>query len=87
MRVIKIKDSKIDKLSDYVEKMLKYGGKVMSCVEEFKDSSRHDDDDDDDDDYFGMRENDMMDNDDDDYNMGYRRMNRYNRGRSRGRRR
>lgn len=32
--MIEISESKFEKLSENVEKMLKYAGKVMSCVEE-----------------------------------------------------
>lgn len=59
MRVIKIEEGKVDKMSDYAEKMLKYGGKLMSCIEELSEGGygeRDDDDDwDDDDDDMGMR--------------------------------
>lgn len=34
MYMIQIEESKLDKLSEYTEKMLKYGGKLMSCIEE-----------------------------------------------------
>jgi hypothetical protein len=34
MTVIEINESKFDKMSEYTEKMLKYGGKLMSCLEE-----------------------------------------------------
>lgn len=61
MKVIKIEEHKVDKMSDYAEKMLKYGGKLMSCIEELSEGGygeRDDDDDwdDDDDDYEGSRE-------------------------------
>lgn len=59
MRVIKIEEGKVDKMSDYAEKMLKYGGKLMACIEELSEGGygeRDDDDDwDDDDDDMGMR--------------------------------
>jgi hypothetical protein len=32
--VIEIEESKLDKLADYTEKMLRYGGKMMSCLTE-----------------------------------------------------
>ncbi len=32
--MIEIEDSKVEKMSDYAEKMLKYGGKLMQCIEE-----------------------------------------------------
>jgi len=60
MKVIKIEEHKVDKMSDYAEKMLKYGGKLMSCIEELSEGSygERDEDEDDDDDYdeMGMRE-------------------------------
>lgn len=31
--MIEIEDSKVEKMSDYAEKMLKYGGKLMQCIE------------------------------------------------------
>lgn len=52
MKVIKITEHKKDKLSDYAEKMLRYGGKLMQCIEELDDEDmgeRFEDDDDDDD--------------------------------------
>lgn len=54
MRIIRIEESKKDKMSDYAEKMLKYGGKLMQCIEDLDDDDmgeRYDDDDDDDDGY------------------------------------
>lgn len=58
MRVIKIEEGKVDKMSDYAEKMLKYGGKLMSCIEELSEGGygERDDDDDWEDDDMGMRE-------------------------------
>lgn len=56
MRVIRIEESKVDKMSDYAEKMLKYGGKIMQCLEELSDGEMGErDDDDDEDEDFGMR--------------------------------
>ena len=56
MRVIRIEESKVDKMSDYAEKMLKYGGKIMQCLEELSDGEMGErDDDDDDEEDFGMR--------------------------------
>lgn len=56
MRIIKIEEGKVDKMSDYAEKMLKYGGKLMSCLEELSDGGYGErDDDDDDDEMEGMR--------------------------------
>lgn len=60
MRIIKITESKKEKMSDYAEKMLRYGGKLMQCLEELDEGSMGERDDDDPDDW----------NDDDD--MGYR---------------
>lgn len=58
MKVIKIEEGKVDKMSDYAEKMLKYGGKLMSCIEELSEGGYGERDDDDDDDWedMGMRE-------------------------------
>ncbi len=36
MRVIQISSDKIEHLGNLTEKMLRYGGKVMQCVEELK---------------------------------------------------
>ena len=56
MRVIRIEESKLDKMSDYAEKMLKYGGKIMQCLEELSDGEMGErDDDDDEEEDFGMR--------------------------------
>ena len=33
MRVITIDEGKKEKMSEYAEKMLKYGGKLMHCIE------------------------------------------------------
>lgn len=54
--MIKIEESKVDKMSDYAEKMLKYGGKIMQCLEELSDGEMGErDDDDDEEEDFGMR--------------------------------
>ena len=58
MRIIKITEHKKEKMSDYAEKMLKYGGKLMQCIEELEEDDmgeRYEDDDDDDDDDEGYR--------------------------------
>ena len=34
MTIIEIKEDKFDKMAEYTEKMLKYGGKLMSCISE-----------------------------------------------------
>lgn len=60
MRIIKITESKKEKMSDYAEKMLRYGGKLMQCLEELDEGSMGERDDDDPDDW------------DEDDDMGYR---------------
>lgn len=80
MKIIKIEEGKVDKMSDYAEKMLKYGGKLMSCIEELSEGGygeRDDEDDDFDDDDMGMREN---------YNRGNNRGYREDMGMRRSRR-
>lgn len=85
MTVIEINESKFDKMSEYTEKMLKYGGKLMSCLEELGEEhgyghrggygNRYDDE------YssrygmgrYGMGYRDDEDWDDDDEMMGQRR--------------
>lgn len=39
MYMIEIEDSKVDKMAELAEKMLKYGGKLMSCIEELSEES------------------------------------------------
>lgn len=34
--IIEVQDTKLDNLSEYVEKMINYGGKVMRCIEEMQ---------------------------------------------------
>lgn len=50
MRIIKIEESKKEKMSDYAEKALKNMGKLMQCIEDLDDDDdmgeRYDDDDD-----------------------------------------
>lgn len=58
--MIEIEDSKVEKMSDYAEKMLKYGGKLMQCIEEISEGrsgmgQRYEDDDYDDYDDMGQR--------------------------------
>ena len=36
MKIIEITENKMSDLYDYAEKMLKYGGKMMSCLEDLK---------------------------------------------------
>ena len=56
MRIIKIEESKVDKMSEYCEKMLKAGGKMMQCLEELSEGGYGErDDEDDDDEMEGMR--------------------------------
>ena len=58
MRVIKIEESKVDKMSEYCEKMLKAGGKLMSCIEELSEGGygeRDDEDDWEEEEEMGMR--------------------------------
>lgn len=56
--MIKIEEQKAEKMSEYAEKMLKYGGKLMQCIEEMSDGGYgergYDDDEDDDDEEFVM---------------------------------
>lgn len=65
MRIIKIEESKKEKMSDYAEKALKNMGKLMQCIEDL-----------DDDDDMGERYDDDYDDDDmgerDDYRQGGR---------------
>lgn len=79
MKIIKIEEGKVDKMSEYAEKMLKYGGKLMSCIEELSEGGYGERDDDDDDDWedMGMREN---------YNRGNNRGYREDMGMRRSRR-
>ena len=37
--MVQIEESKVDKMTEYAEKMLKYGGKLMSCIEEMSEES------------------------------------------------
>lgn len=64
MRVIKIEEGKVDKMSEYAEKSLKAMGKLMQCIEEMSEGyGERDDEDDWEDDDMGMREG---------YREGYR---------------
>ena len=45
MMMIEISESKVEKMSDYAEKMLRYGGKLMQCIEELSEGEGMDDDD------------------------------------------
>lgn len=48
--MIEISENKVEKMSDYAEKMLRYGGKLMQCIEELSEGEgmgeRRDEDDD-----------------------------------------
>jgi hypothetical protein len=56
MRIIKIEESKVDKLSTHIEESLKHLGKAMSCVENLMEGGYGErDDEDDDDEMEGMR--------------------------------
>ena len=75
---ITITEEKKEKLSGYTEKILKYAGKMMSCVEHLEDES------DDDEDAMGERDGNRMGMrhmDDDDFEMP----GAYGERRSRGR--
>lgn len=39
MRMIEITEKKRNKLSEYAEKMLRYGGKLMQCLEDLDEES------------------------------------------------
>ena len=39
MRVIEISEKKRNKMADYAEKMLRYGGKLMQCLDELDEES------------------------------------------------
>ena len=41
--IVEVENSKMECLSEYLEKMLKYGGKAMSCLERLKEESEEDD--------------------------------------------
>lgn len=34
--IIEVQDTKLENLTEYVEKMLTYGGKLMHCLEDMK---------------------------------------------------
>ena len=36
--IIEVQDTKLDNLTEYVEKMLTYGSKLMHCLEDMKDN-------------------------------------------------
>lgn len=39
MRIVEITENKVSDLYEYAEKMLKYGGKLMNCIEEMSEES------------------------------------------------
>ena len=49
MKIIKITEDKKEKMSDYAEKMLRYGGKLMQCIEELDEGHMGERDDDEED--------------------------------------
>ena len=58
MKIIRIEESKVDKMSEYCEKMLKAGGKLMSCIEELSEGGygeRDEEDDFEEEEEMGMR--------------------------------
>lgn len=58
MRIIKIEESKVDKLSTHIEESLKHLGKAMSCVETLMEGGygeRDDEDDWEEEEEMGMR--------------------------------
>lgn len=60
MKIIKITESKKDKMSDYAEKALRSMGKLMQCIEDLDEGS------------MGERDDDYDDDWDDDDDMGSR---------------
>lgn len=41
--IVEIENSKIEDLSEYLEKVLKYGGRAMSCLEHLKEEMEEQD--------------------------------------------
>lgn len=39
--IIEVQNQKIESLSEYAEKVLKYGGKLMQCLEELSSESKY----------------------------------------------
>ena len=54
MVMIEISESKVEKMSDYAEKMVRYGGKLMQCLEELSSGESMGERWDDDEDYDDM---------------------------------
>ena len=40
--IIEMKEGKLEHLSEYAEKVLRYGGKLMQCIEELEGKSKYD---------------------------------------------
>lgn len=40
--IIEMKDGKLEHLSEYAEKVLHYGGKLMQCIEDLDGKSKYD---------------------------------------------
>ena len=40
--IIEMKEGKLEHLSEYAEKVLRYGGKLMQCIEELEEKSKYD---------------------------------------------
>ena len=40
--IIEMKEGKLEHLSEYAEKVLRYGGKLMECIEELEGKSKYD---------------------------------------------
>lgn len=58
MKIIRIEESKVEKLSDYTEKILKHAGKLMTCIEELSEGGygeRDEEDDWEEEEEMGMR--------------------------------
>ena len=39
--IIEMKEGKLEHLSEYAEKVLRYGGKLMECIEELEGKSKY----------------------------------------------
>lgn len=66
--IIEITESKVGQLAENAEKMLRYGGKVMQCIDELREGSHREDG------YMGYRHDDGYDRTDD---RGYGRGGHY----------
>lgn len=87
MIIVKIPRSKVDEMSEYAKEMLRYGGKIMQCLEDVQNSEEMDERT-----RMGMRDTDyrypmgrenmgMGYRNEDDYIMGERRSRNYRTGR------